>query len=409
MAERPNETTPRSLVRRLRAHLPVSPLPWEWNERLRRGALVAIVVLVAGAALASVLIQRGSDSEQADAPALDAPPAIAKAVKAMRPAQKADAVVIAGFVSQADAVEDAGANQLGGVIVGAEDWFGATKGRALLARLRSAGSSGTRIPPLIVGRQEGGAYRAYPDLPPAEGQREIGADADPAAASSWAEATSAALGKAGFDLNLAPLGDVATLDSPLADRTFGDDPALVTAMTAAAVQGCRAGGIACALPYFPGLGGASQSTEAGPATVGLDAASLAARDLSPFRAAIKQKVPALVLSLAFYAAYDPVTPAALSPAIAGGLLREDLGFNGVAISDDLTAAAIQSAGGAPQAAVQAIAAGTDMVVVDAPGQAAAARKAILGAARSGGIPPARLDQAIARVLELKQRLGLLPG
>ncbi len=407
MGERPAETSPRAFARRLRARLPVSPLPWKWNSRLRRGALAAVVLLLAGGAVASVLVQRGSDSSTQAPPKLDAPPQIAKAINSMSLAQKADAVVIAGFADQAAGLEDVGASQLGGVLVGADDWFGAAKGRALIAQLRRAGSTGSRIPPLIVGRQEGGVYRAYPDLPPVQSQRQIGAAADPAQATEWALGTGRALKRAGFDLNLAPIGDVATLDSPLADRAFGDDPALVTRMTAAAVKGCGESGLACAVPYFPGLGGASQSPADGPATVSLDAASLRARDLAPFRAAIAGKVPALVLSLALYAAYDPVTPAALSPVIAGGLLREDLGYTGVAISDDLTAGAITSGIGTPTAAVQAIAAGTDLVVIDDPAQSAAARKSILDAARSGGLPMARLDQAIARVLALKQQLGLI--
>ena len=79
------------------------------------------------------------------------------------------------------------------------------------------------------------------------------------------------------------------------------------------------------------------SIAAGPASVGLDVASLEIRDLAPFKAAIAEKVPAVVVSLGLYAAYDPVTPAALSPSIAGDLLRDQLGFKGVAISDDLSA------------------------------------------------------------------------
>jgi beta-N-acetylhexosaminidase len=408
MAERPNEPTPRAFARRLRARLPVSPLPWKWNSRQQQVALIAVIALLAGGALASVLIQRGSDSESAAAPALDAPAQIRQALKGMSLVQKADAVVVSGFETPAAALEQVDGSQIGGIIVGAEDWFGSFKGRTLLARIRAAGSTGGRIPPLIVGRQEGGIYRAYPDLPPVQGQREIAATGEPAQASSWALGTGRALDKAGFDLNLAPLADVATLDSPLADRVFSDDPAVVTSMTGAAVRGCRDSGIACATPYFPGLGGASQSTADGPATVSLDTASLAARDLAPFRAAIEQKVPAIVISLAFYAAYDPVTPAALSPSIAGKLLRVDLGFEGVALTDDLTAGAIGAdLGGPPQAAVRALAAGSDLVVVDDGPQAIQAQAAILDAARSGGIPMARLDQAIARVLALKIRLGLV--
>ena len=143
--------------------------------------------------------------------------------------------------------------------------------------------------------------------------------------------------------------------------------------------------------------------------MGLDAASLDVRDLAPFRAAIAEKVPAVVVSLALYAAYDPVTPAALSPAIASDLLRDQLGFKGVAISDDLSAGGpatgLPAAGGRRPGAGGGHRPGRRQ----RPRQAAQVRKAILKAARSGAIPPARLKEAIARVLSLKQRLGLLPG
>ena len=404
----PKQTTLREWWRKVRSHLPTSPLPKSWDERVRRGVLAGLVVLVLGAALASILIQRGGDDDGGEPPATKAPAPVEKAAKALSAVQEVDAVVVSGFEGSDSGAKLARGAQLGGLLVGAEDWFGTFKGRTMLSRLRAQSAAGGRIPPLIVGVQEGGIYRAYPGLPPALGQREIAATNDPVQAIEWAAGTSRALSKAGFDLNLAPIADVATLDSALSDRAFSDDPELVTAMTAASVRGCRQGGVACATPYFPGLGAASGSIADGPATVGLDAASLEIRDLAPFRAAIAEKVPAVVVSLALYAAYDPVTPAALSPSIVGGLLRDQLGFKGLAISDDLSAGRLATGLPASEAAVRALAAGIDLVVISDPGEAAKTRKAILEAARSGAIPPARLKEAIARVLSLKQRLGLLP-
>jgi beta-N-acetylhexosaminidase len=385
--------------------MPVSPLPSHWNKWAKRGVLAGIVVLVLGLAVLSILV-RGDDDESQAAPAIQASKRVQKVVNSMSLGQKADAVVISGFDGTDGATQLAGSSQIGGLLVGPEDWFGVGKGKALNAQIHSAGSTGGRLPPLIVGRQEGGVYRSYPDLPPTLGQREVAATGDPAEATSWAKETGTALGNAGFDLNLAPIADVATLDSPLSDRAFGDDPELVTAMTAASVRGCGQTDVACATPFFPGLGASSQSTSSGPATVGLDAASLEARDLASFRAAVAQKVPAVVVSLALYSAYDPVTPAALSPSIAGSLLRGQLGFKGVAISDDLTAGSAATGIPAPEAAVQTLIAGTDMALVSNPKQATAARGAILKSARSGGLPAPRLDQAVARVITLKQKLGL---
>jgi beta-N-acetylhexosaminidase len=324
---------------------------------------------------------------------------VSKLVGKMGLDQKLDTVLVAGF----DDPDRLPAGSPGGVLITADSWPGESKGKALTAKLRASGS----IPPLIVTEQEGGDHRALSDLPPIESAFDVGAIGTPNAAEKWGLATGKALSANGIDLNLAPVADVATLDSPVYDRAFSDDPAVVTELTTAAVRGCGKSGIGCAVSHFPGLGGASGDTDEGPATVSLDAASLEARDLPPFRAAFRAKVPAVVLSLAFYAAYDPVTPGALSSAIAEDLLRDQLGFKGVALTDDLSSGAIAAGQGAPEAARAALAAGADMVVIGDPDQAQKARQVIGKAATEGGLPEDRLDQAVARVLELKRKLGLL--
>jgi beta-N-acetylhexosaminidase len=404
MGERPRE--PRSFLRELRSRLPVSPLPWHWHRRINRGTLVAIIVGAAAFAVTSVLIQRAGNEESERAAEIQASPEVKGKLRGLSLEQKADAVLVTGFDDAADAEAELDDSELGGIAIGSDDW--AKGGSGVLARLRRAGSGDGRTPPLIVGQQEGGGYRSYSDLPPDQLQVEVGDLGDPAQAQAWAKQTGEEMKSAGFDLNLAPVADVATLDSPIADRAFGDDPELVAAMTAAAVTGCAESGLACAVSHFPGLGGANSDPANGPATVSLDQASLEARDLSAFRAAFAAGAPATMLSLAFYAAFDPVTPAALSPGIATDLLRDELGFKGVAVTDDLTSGAIAGGVGAPEAAVQALAAGSDLVVIDDPIQAKQSRAAILAAAKSGALPPSRLDQAVGRVLELKRSLGLLP-
>jgi beta-N-acetylhexosaminidase len=226
-------------------------------------------------------------------------------------------------------------------------------------------------------------------------------------AEDWANDTAGALRANDFDLNLFPVADVATLDSPVADRAFSDDPTVAAAMTAAAIRGCRDAGLACAPLHFPGLGASSQDTSHGPATVSLDAASLQARDLRAFAAAFAERAPAVVLSLAFYAAYDPVTPGALAEPVATGLLREELGYQGVAITDDLGSGAVRSEFSVPEAAVAAINAGADMIQIGSPSDQAGVRSALLDALATGELGDGRLREAASRVLELKRALGLL--
>src|SRR5262249_18690504 len=158
--------------------------------------------------------------------------------------------------------------------------------------------------------------RALPDMPPSRSELDVGDVADPDDGEAWAAEAAHALHKAGFDLDLFPVADVATLGSPLGARAFSDDPSTVTGLTAAPRRGCARGTITSAALHFPGLGAASGDTDRAPATVALDADTLANRDLAPFVVAFGQGMPAVVLSLAFYSAYDSVTPAALSPAIA---------------------------------------------------------------------------------------------
>ena len=229
-----------------------------------------------------------------------------------------------------------------------------------------------RIPPLIVAAQEGGRYRSFADLPPERTELEIGDGGSiDERAEDWAREAAEALRSAGFDLNLFPVADVATLDSPLGDRAFSDDPATVTELTAAAIRGCAAAGLACAAVHFPGLGAASEDTDAARRRSASTRRRSRPATCGPFAPPSPRGCRRSVLSLAFYAAYDPVTPAAPSRRRSTtGLLRDRLGFEGVAITDDLGAGAVRAGYSAPKAAVAALAAGADLIRIDAPGEPA---------------------------------------
>ncbi len=320
-------------------------------------------------------------------------------------------MVVSGFEGSDSGAKLARGAQLGGLLVGPEDWFGTFKGRTMLSRLR-APERRRRAHPAADRRRPGG--RDLPRLLRTCPRRWASARSRPPTTrprrSSGPPAPAARWRKAGFDLNLAPIADVATLDSPLSDRAFSDDPELVTAMTAASVRGCRERGIACATPYFPGLGAASGSTAAGPATVGLDAASLEVRDLAPFRAAIAEKVPGDRRLARPLRRLRPGHPRRALPRDRGRPAARPARLQGRGDQRrPLRRGARRRGCPPPEAAVQALAAG------HRPGRRSATpprrrrpAKAILEAARSGAIPAARLKEAIARVLSLKQRLGLLP-
>ena len=262
------------------------------------------------------------------------------------------------------------------------------------------------VPPFVMAVQEGGAYNAFPDLPPARAPSELGTAEDAAADAGEAGTTLRALGVTGL---LAPVVDVgAETGLAIGPRAFSDDPALVAGFATATVEAYRKARLFAAVKHFPGLGSASQSTEEGPAQVGLTSEQLARRDLVPFRAAFEAGAPGVVLSHALYALDDFTVPGSLSKRVATGLLRGTLRFRGVAITDDLADPAVTAFATVPEAAVRALRAGADMLFISGPpGDQQAAYVALLRGARASDDLRARVDQAVGRILQAKQRYGLI--
>lgn len=373
------------------------------------GVLIAATIIAAAAA--AVLLDRrdgGTDGAAAHRPAGERVPARMKAlIDGMSIEQKVDTVLALGFEGT-----DAGApifqavreRSVGGIYIDRANAAYPGAVAALAGEVKAASRVAGRTPPLVITAQEGGRHRQFDELPPAERQVDIGDAGSAQSALDWARRTGVALKSAGVDLNLGPLADVATIDSPIADRSFGDDAAVVAEMTAAAVRGCRSAKILCAVGHFPGQGAASEDTASSPATVSLSRTTLDRRDLAPFQVAIEERVPAVVLSHAAYVAYDPVTPASLSRDMTSRLLRDRLGFRGAAITDDLRAAAVTTGRSVSRAAIEALAAGADLLLISgAKRDQDRARKSLIRAVRDGRVPRSRLDVAAARVLELKRR------
>jgi beta-N-acetylhexosaminidase len=191
-------------------------------------------------------------------------------------------------------------------------------------------------------------------------------------------------------------------------RAFSDEPAQVAAYAQGAVDEYAGARVISAPGMFPGLGGAATAPEEGPSNVGLSAEELRTRDLVPFRAAIRAGAPAITVGHGLYVTDDFVVPASLSPSVSSNLLRGQLGFRGVAISDDLTLPAITTTTPVPEAALRSIAAGVDMVYVPGPGGLVEdTYAALLRGAKGGGIKRRRIDEAVTRILVAKSDLGLL--
>ena len=223
-------------------------------------------------------------------------------------------------------------------------------------------------------------------------------------------ATARNLRQYGVNLDLAPVLDVGR-GGFITPRTFGSTPAQVAARGPAFALGLAKGGITASGKHFPGLGYATLSTDASPATVGATRAQLHA-DLAPFRAAITASIGTVMVSTAVYASLAPRVPAADSSAIVSGLLRERLGFRGVIISDALKTPAVNRYFSTSEAARRAIAAGVDLVLAagvtgdyaDTDGASISTYDALVEATRSGRIPQETIQSAYERVLALKARI-----
>ena len=217
---------------------------------------------------------------------------------------------------------------------------------------------------------------------------------------------------AGVNVNLAPVLDTVPANfgsnPPIGDldREFGHTPAVVTAHGVAVLRGMLAAGVDPTVKHFPGLGRVRGNTDT---TRGVTDSVTTRNDpyLAPFRAAVNAGTPFVMMSTAIYSRIDPGVPAAFSHTIVTGMLRGDLGFQGVVISDDLGGAAQVSGTTVGQRAVRFIAAGGDMVLTVDATQAGRMTAALIAKARANPAFKALVNAAALRVLKAKRARGLL--
>lgn len=202
----------------------------------------------------------------------------------------------------------------------------------------------------------------------------------------------------GFDLDLGPVSDVCSGPSSIMwGRCYGTDPAVVSASIGPVVDGIHAAGMMSASKHFPGHGDTTVSSETQLPRIDESLATIQSRDLPPFAAAIAHRTDFVLLGHLFYPAIDAQRSADLSPATVA-MLRSDLGFKGAILSDDMEMGAITSSTPTPEAAVEFLLAGGDMVMVAHDiGVADTTFDAIKAAVQSGRLPKARLDEAVNAV------------
>jgi beta-N-acetylhexosaminidase len=210
----------------------------------------------------------------------------------------------------------------------------------------------------------------------------------------------------GVNVNLAPVVDVAAeRASVMRSRAYPGDAAHVASLSRAATVAYRAAHVAATVKHFPGFGRARANTDDRPVTISVGRAALRRRDLVPFRAAIEAGAPMVMASHALYPAFGPRI-ASQSPALLEGVLRRDLGFRGVVVTDSIEADAVLRRSSVQTAAVRSIAAGADVVLMTGPASYRLIYPRLLAEARRSPAFRRRVAEAAGRVLALKRSLGL---
>jgi beta-N-acetylhexosaminidase len=278
--------------------------------------------------------------------------------------------------------------------------------RELVAALRD----GATPSPLIAVDQEGGRVeRIRAGVAALPSAMAVGATGDTALAERLGLLLGRDLAALGIDVDLAPVADLSLQprSTVVATRSYGDDPDRVAAFAIAFARGLERAGVAAALKHFPGHGSTAEDSHVALPRITADAATLRARDLVPFARAIAAHAASLVLTAHVVVdAFDAARPATISPAVLTGLLRHELGFDGVVVTDCLEMDAIASGTSTVRGAVEALAAGADLLLISHQLELAhAAADAIVMAVREGEIPLSRLQEARERVHGLRARLA----
>lgn len=282
---------------------------------------------------------------------------------------------------------------------------------ALTAQLRAV-----RPDVLIAIDEEGGDVTrlAHAVGSPYPGNAALGRVDDPEATRHLYRAIGAELAAVGVNLDLAPTVDVNSADDNpiIGTRSFGADPELVARHAVAAVTGLREAGVGACAKHFPGHGSTVRDSHLTLPTVDADAALLRQRDLPPFAAVISARVPAIMTAHIRVPELTGDAPATFSHPVLVELLRHEYGFTGAVLTDALEmAGAADAAGGIPEAAVRALAAGADLLCIGAQVDAALVERVaatITAAITAGDLPVARVEQAAARTAALADELTETP-
>ena len=402
------------------------------KRNLLAGLLLVVFVLTAGCA--------ARPAQPTDTPAAETTPAaapsptptpeptptpdpIAEAVAAMSTEQKVSQLLVAGIEGTQlgqDAVQAVQDYQVGGVILFGRNVESAWQLAELTNGLKDL--NGDYTPLFLCVDQEGGRVdRMPPEVERTPSAWSVGQTLD-------TEGVGAAYGALlaeecaafGFNMDFAPSLDIWSNpdNTVIGDRAFGNDWEWTAFFGMSAVESMEEqGGVIPVVKHFPGHGDTSVDSHVALPVVDKSLEELWQSELVPFNMVLNQEdyfgaqagpsAPAVMVAHILLSQVDPDYPASLSHRVVTGLLREEMGFDGVVCTDDLTMGAVSNTYGMGEAAVLAVEAGCDLLLVcHGADNLTAARDALLEAADSGRLSPERLDESVKRILSLKAEYGL---
>lgn len=316
-------------------------------------------------------------------------------------------VKMGGTTPSADFLGRIGRGEIGGVILFGSNITTKAALIALTSQLQQAAADGGQPQLLIATDQEGGMVKRIPWAPPTMTVPQMGQLGSAATARDQGFQTGSALEALGINTDFAPVADVPASNQSFMytdGRTWSFDASVTATLSSGFARGLEVADVIPAMKHFPGIGYALQNTDSNVVDIAATQAQLAP-GLEPYAAALRQPIPMIMLSNATYDAYDPSNGAGWSKAISQTLLRGQLGFRGVTITDSLTGTAAARGVSPSDLAILAALAGTDMILVSGPeATSSAAYDALLAAARAGTIPRATLTTSYDRILALKRLL-----
>lgn len=294
-------------------------------------------------------------------------------------------------------------NHVGGFIFFRDNLQTRQQAQQLVKSVKAA-NSGSEIPLLLSVDQEGGRVQRLPGVESTPASRAIGAKGE----TDYAYAVGQKLGRQvqsfGMNVDFAPVLDVDSnpANPVIGDRSFGNNAELVSRMGIAMMNGIASEEVIPVIKHFPGHGDTSVDSHIELPTVHKDLSQLEQLELIPFKEAITSGADAVMIAHILLPEIDAVYPASMSEPVINGILREQLDFRGVVMTDDMTMGAIANTYGIGEAAVRSIQAGSDIVLIAHDARnTVEAFEAIKDAVRSGAITMERIDESVLRIIRLK--------